>query len=85
MKQKPRKRRNWRSLIVLTTMLSTGCDFGTPSSISRVTYCPEAIHPTQETKSWLHDVGKLKPPSAATTHYFNQIGNQQALFDRGCR
>lgn len=85
MKRKPLKRRNWPSLTLITIGLLTGCDFGTPTSPAQVTYCPEAIHPKQETVDWLHEVGRLKPPTSATTHYFNQIGNQQALFDRGCR
>lgn len=85
MKRKPQKRRNWRSLTLITIGLLTGCDFGTPTSSTQVTYCPEAIHPIQETKDWLKAAAGCSPPSAATTHYLYQIANQQALFDRGCR
>ena len=62
--------------MLLGTTLLAGCD-PAPS----VTYCPTPVHPDAVTRAWLHT---LTPPQPAV-HYFNQLANQQALFDRGCR
>lgn len=79
MKQKPRKRKSWRSLILAGSILLTACS---PEPLaSPITYCPAAIHPDAVTRAWLRT---LKPPAPAV-HYFNQIANQQRLFDRGCK
>jgi hypothetical protein len=61
-------------------MWLTGCSPAVELPAS-VTYCPAAIHADEITKGWLNE----RPMPPPTLHYFNQIANQQALFDRGCR
>lgn len=78
MPPKPPRPRSWLSLTLLSLTLLTGCN--QPTAVG-ATYCPAAIHADAATKAWLN--ARPMPPS--TLHYFNQLANQQALFDRGCK
>lgn len=62
-------------------MSLTSCNPQLAAAPASVVYCPAAVHPDSVTRAWFHT---LNPPAPAI-HYFNQIANQQALFDRGCK
>lgn len=68
-----------RQALLLLVLCLTAC--APELSASPVTYCPTPIHPDDETRTWLKT---LNPPPSAV-HYFNQIANQQQLFDRRCK
>jgi len=44
-------------------------------------YCPAPIHPSPEARAWLK---QLSPPETVN-EYLSKIGEQQKVFDRGCK